>query len=62
MRDSDSVLGQIIYNASGVPVLADLLSADKQPVAVRRAAARLLGALCSTRQEAVTQVGRALVQ
>ncbi|KAI8469628.1 MAG: armadillo-type protein [Monoraphidium minutum] len=55
VRASESTLGQLIYNAGAVPVLAGLLDAAAQPPAVRAAAARVLAALCSTRPEAITQ-------
>jgi hypothetical protein len=56
VRNSESTLGQLIYNASAVPMLAELLATQTQPAAVREAAAQLLAALCSTRAEAISQV------
>jgi hypothetical protein len=57
MRGNDAALGPLVYNAAAVPALARLLdAAEARPPTVRRAAARLLAALCTTRGEAITQV------
>lgn len=51
-----AAVGQLVHGAGAVAKLAALLDGAR-PAAVRRPAAKLLAALCSTRAEAMTQVG-----